>query len=146
MAHPIYSKVAGVTFANDDGSSRQALIRRHVRAGAKLLAIREPRNPRDRNAVGLWVRTWLGRRQIGYIRSELAADLAGQPLRAVVTQVTGGGPGKAYGVNILLQVGRGPLGCLWSLLKAVVLFVLLLIGLSIAITLVAALMRSHGRP
>ena len=45
-----FSKVAGVSYRNEDGSSRQSIIRRcHI--GERLLLKPEPDNPVDPNAV-----------------------------------------------------------------------------------------------
>ena len=41
----IRSKVAGVSFCNDDGASRQRIIRRFCRAGKPLYVRPEPSNP-----------------------------------------------------------------------------------------------------
>ena len=100
MARVIRSKISGVTFPNPDGSDRQAIIRRHVRDGMSLRAIPEPKNPRDKHAVGLWVLAGRRWRQIGYIGSELAHDLRGESLQVNVLERTGGGRGMSYGVNI----------------------------------------------
>lgn len=95
----IHSKVRGVTF-----EGRQDIIRRAVRPGMRLDAIREPKNPHGSNTIGLWA----GREQIGYLSSDLAAELApqvdaGQPIVVTVTDLTGNGPGESIGVNIVID-------------------------------------------
>jgi hypothetical protein len=109
----IRSKVVGVTFDNPDGASRQAIIKRFCDAGMELEIRPEPDNPHDENALGVWVRTGghFGSRglQIGYIRSELADELGeslekGCEISARILEVTGGGRGKNFGVNIELRV------------------------------------------
>ena len=47
---PFYSKIAGVTRKNDDGSSRQKLLKK-CKVGQPLKLAREPANPADENAV-----------------------------------------------------------------------------------------------
>lgn len=110
----IESQVAGVTFANPDGSSRQKLIARHCRDGQALVAVREPRNARDPNAIALWLPVKAkGKVQIGYIKGQLAARLApfmdkGGRLEVEVLEVTGGEDGLHRGVDIEIRtVGRG---------------------------------------
>ena len=101
----IRTKVVGVTYRNDDGSDRQRIIARYCRAGTPLRLVREPGNSHDRNAVAVFV----GKRQIGYISSNLARDVArmldeGATAEAVVTAVTGGGRGENHGVNIQIDL------------------------------------------
>src|SRR5262249_21740741 len=97
----IRSKVVGVTFANDDGSDRQTIIRRFCRAGKSLEVRPEPENPHSSNAIGLWVK---GRRfivlpaqyQIGHINDELVGELRqdldqGCQISVRILNVTGGG-------------------------------------------------------
>lgn len=96
----IHSKVRGVT-ADD----RQAIIQKSVRPGMRLAAIREPKNPHGKNAIGLWA----GKRQVGYISSELADEIApqmdaGKPIIVTVTDLTGNGPGESIGVNIVIDL------------------------------------------
>jgi hypothetical protein len=82
-----------------------------------LLAIRQPENPRDPNAIGLWVQGKTRRHQIGFIKSGLAEELGehldeGAALTVRVLEVTGGGKGQSLGVNIEITVhglpGRSP--------------------------------------
>lgn len=96
----IYSKVRGVTF-----EGRQDIIRRSVRPGMRLEAIREPQNPHGSTAIGLWA----GKEQIGHLGHDLAVQLApqmdaGQPITVTVTELTGNGPGESIGVNIVIDV------------------------------------------
>jgi hypothetical protein len=109
----IRSKAVGVTFDNPDGTSRQAIIKRFCDAGMDLEIRPEPDNPHDENALGVWVRKGghFGSRalQIGYVRSELADELRktleqGCEVSARILEVTGGGRGKNFGVNIELRV------------------------------------------
>jgi hypothetical protein len=104
----IHSKVRGVT-ADD----RQAVIKKTVKTGMRLTAIREPKNTHDKNAIGLWS----GKKQVGYVSSDLAGELSrwmdsGKPLTVTVTELTGGGKEHAIGVNIVIDKHQGetPIG------------------------------------
>jgi hypothetical protein len=111
-----FSKIAGVTFRNPNGTSRQKLIRKYVRAGTPLELVPEPDNPYSENgtAIGVWVRTgWLFKRlrQVGYIRDGVSEGLTedmenGTKVTAHVAEVTGGGWFKSRGVNIEITISR----------------------------------------
>ena len=64
--------VVGVSHPNNDGSSRQDIIRK-IEVGEPLELVREPTNMYDQNAV--MVRHELG--QIGYVSRDAALILAG---------------------------------------------------------------------
>jgi hypothetical protein len=111
----IRTKVRGVTYTNPDGSSRQALIAAHVRAGDPLRIFHRPIGA-DSNACEVWAAEKPGCRnlwqkgkgvQIGYLSSDLAEQFHRQvkqdQVTAVVLEVTGGGR-KSLGVNIELTV------------------------------------------
>jgi hypothetical protein len=105
-----HSKVVGVTFANDDGSSRQKNIRKFCKSGLPLTLIHEADNPVSDCALGVWVRGgWTDDlHQIGHIRSGLAEDLlddmeAGNKVEVTISEVTGG-YSKHLGVNILIKI------------------------------------------
>jgi HIRAN domain len=101
-----YTKAAGVTKKNIDGTSRQAIIA-DCRVGESLLLVREPNNPKDPNAIKLC--RLLGD-QIGYISSEIAVRMAddmdrGKKFSAKISDITGGVKGKrTRGVNIEISV------------------------------------------
>lgn len=102
-----HGKVVGVTFDNSDGTSRQALIKKHCRAGMAIELRPEPNNPADPNAVGVW----LPAGQIGYIEGgRLAGDLsdhlrAGNKITVEVSNVTGGTSKRpTFGVNIFIHI------------------------------------------
>jgi len=108
-----HSKVAGVTFKNTDGSSRQDYIRAYCKQGMDLILKREPDNPYDNNAVGVWIKSralivFTSEVQIGYLNAEVAEEIAdyidnGGTVVGKITEVTGGTHGKpTFGVNILL--------------------------------------------
>jgi hypothetical protein len=114
----VRSKVAGVSHANHDGSSRQRIIRKYCRAGRSLEVRLEPDNRYSEDAMGLWVRgrclliipAWY---QVGYIKNELASQIRedvvrGCPISVRILDVTGGGwPRRQYrGVNIEIRLGR----------------------------------------
>ena len=110
----IHSKVRGVDQRNTDGSERQKYIRTHCKAGRPLVLRREPANAYDANAIGVWVSAngWFRAKmvQIGYIGTELAAELApvmdgGGGVEARVASVTGGTRTRpTLGVNIEVLV------------------------------------------
>jgi hypothetical protein len=113
----IRSKVAGVTFHNDDGSSRQRIIRKFCRDRKSLYVLPEPNNPYSKNAIGLWVRgtrliVFPARYQVGYVNDELAAELTrfihnGWGISARILEVTGGGwfrkPTRGVNIEITLE-------------------------------------------
>ena len=107
MAETFYSKVAGVTKNNDDGTSRQEIIQEELKVGDMLFLDREPHNSYDRNAIAVVTSDF--DKKIGYINSDLASRLAplmdrGSFIDCHVADITGGGPRQSYGVNIRLTV------------------------------------------
>jgi hypothetical protein len=144
----IRTKVVGVTKDNGDGVNRQDIIRKYCRGGMDIQLVAEPDNRYDGNAIGVWVATGLFSKpsKLGYLRSELAADLrvelrSGKSLRGTILEVTGGGRDKNYGVNIEVETRagrrliRGPAtsGCL------------VLLGLAIGVTAIGMLTRRDQR-
>jgi DNA polymerase-3 subunit epsilon len=103
---------AGVTFANNDGSSRQRIIANGVAPGIQLRLYYEPENPADSNAVAVCLPDG---RQIGYLRQDVAWQVCaavkqGGGAAAIVLKRTGGTPERpAYGVNIWVQLYDRPL-------------------------------------
>lgn len=111
----IKTKIAGVSHKNADGSSRQDIIRKHVRPGAELLLGREPDNPYS--AAGDATSVWLEKRgllrkkrlQLGYLGEHIAEQLApllddGWRYSVTVLDVTGGSDRKTRGVNINIKM------------------------------------------
>ena len=104
-----FTKIAGVTFRNPDGSSRQRIIK-ECRVGEALLLIREPDNPIDKFAVKV-VRG--NGQQLGYLGRNIAreGDRSGIAYRmdrgdkylCRISDITGGGAGLSYGVNIEIR-------------------------------------------
>lgn len=115
MEKQFYSKLAGVTGDNEDGRSRQSLIRKFASKEEVLILEREPDNSYDLNAIAAYVipldDPW-GEDQykVGFLSSKVAAELAplmdsGYQVVCSVTDVTGGEEGKeSIGVNILLTI------------------------------------------
>ncbi len=115
----VRSKVAGVSFPNEDGSSRQRIIRKYCRPGKSLEVRLEPDDRYSDDAMGLWVRgRWLfifpARYQIGHVKNEIASQIRadvvrGCPISVRILDVTGGGwfRKQFYGVNIEIRVGAG---------------------------------------
>lgn len=102
-----YSHIAGVTFANDDGVKRQALIAASCKTGQPLRLVPEPNNTHDANAIGIWSSAG----QIGYIQGGRLADELANRLRngvnvtAHVSEVTGGTKKiPVLGVNIKINI------------------------------------------
>jgi len=66
------TKVVGVSKDNEDGSSRQEIIRREVEEEDKLLLEAEPENPFDKNAIKVLSKEG---NQIGYLNKEMAETI-----------------------------------------------------------------------
>lgn len=110
----IRTKVSGVTYADPRSKiNRQDLIRQYMTTDTALELKREPRNPHDANAVGVWLvrRGCLGKKRfhIGYIHRDQAAQVAalmdsGRKVMAMVSAVTGGvGEKRTLGINVVLR-------------------------------------------
>jgi len=105
-----YSKIAGVSMKNDDGSSRQEIIKDFAHVGDQLILRREPKNKYDPNAIGVWLTvkscTGSADRQLGYIEARTAAEMSpnidrgDSDVYAVITSITGGEGREHVGVNI----------------------------------------------
>ncbi|HEY9721473.1 MAG TPA: HIRAN domain-containing protein [Oscillatoriaceae cyanobacterium] len=111
---PIKTRVAGISFENRDGSSRQAYARL-VRRGDRLRLRREPENPHDGYALAV---EWLdadGRAlQLGYVPRALSLVLAplvdaGAHLEAEVLRKAGG-IAQPMGVRIAISGELGQAG------------------------------------
>lgn len=100
----IYSKLAGVTRLNPDGSDRQEIIEALTYNGQPLFLLREP-NQYSYNNIGVYIAF-----QIGYVNPELADELAplideGVPIEAQITDITGGTEDKpTQGVNVAFSI------------------------------------------
>lgn len=86
----VTTNLAGVTKSNASGTPIQQILRT-VTAGREICLVREPQNPYDPNAIAVYY----GSAGIGYIKAELARELAplidsGAVIHAKVVRVTGG--------------------------------------------------------
>jgi hypothetical protein len=102
-----FTKIAGVTYHNEDRTSRQRIITQ-CRIGEELVLQREPDNPVDPKAIKILRVTG---EQLGYIPAHVAAsglakdlDRGGRP-RCRIVNLTGGN-GLNRGVNI--EIGDWP--------------------------------------
>lgn len=101
-----YAKVVGVTYPNEDGTSRRDAVRVLGRWEVVRL-VHRPDNPVDVNAVAVLNRDG---RQLGYLPATLAKDVVaaargtGTRYLALVSDVTGGGPESE------LLLGSQPVG------------------------------------
>lgn len=89
MSRTFLVGVRGESYDNDDGSSRQELIRR-LRKHNRVVLVPDPTNPHDRWAVKVLNEAG---EQLGWLPSDARdADtlLRGEPISAVVHAVTGG--------------------------------------------------------
>jgi hypothetical protein len=99
-----FTKVLGVTHANDDGSSRQKVIQRLV-PPEKLELIHDDENPFDPNAVKV---CRANGDQVGWLAADLAEEVMSRSAEgcryaAFATEVTGGGELR-LGVNVMMVV------------------------------------------
>jgi len=91
-----FTSVPGVTEENADGSSRQRFVRK-CKPGQDLLLVRDPENVHDSNRIMVCTKDGIlrGRKQLGFLPPELAAEMApkldaGDKFHAAVCKVTGG--------------------------------------------------------
>jgi len=100
------TRVAGVSFKNPDGVSRQDILRR-LRPGHMAVLLRQPDNPKDPDAVAV-IDPHYG--QFGFIPADIAARLASQLDQGMagfarVTEIMGGTrdkPSLGCAVEVLL--------------------------------------------
>jgi len=106
-----HTNISGVTYENPDRTSRQEIIRRFCKPGMPVVLIREPYNQYGDQTVGVWLNKLVNKRimQIGYIKSEIAEEIADQIDRGLVVlaeieEVTGGTKDKpTFGVNLIVH-------------------------------------------
>jgi len=102
------TRVVGVSHRNDNGSSRQEIVR-GCSVGEALRLVREPENPHDPNAIRVCTRDG---DQIGFLAADVAARLAprldaGAAAKAEIIALTGGTRDKpTRGVNIEITIAR----------------------------------------
>ena len=92
------TKVVGVSF-----EGRQSRVGT-VRPGDAVELVRDPANPVDPLAIAVH----FGVLRLGYLRRQIAARIApkidgGESYRARISDVTGGGAGKHFGINLLVE-------------------------------------------
>lgn len=105
-----YTKIVGVTFANQDGSARQEIIEDlddllGQTAHVSLILVREPQNPYDHNAIQ--VHDGQGR-QIGFLSRSISETLApmmdnGIEVQCTLSQITGHSLDQNFGINIQIS-------------------------------------------
>ena len=92
------TKVVGVTFGNDDGTSRQEIIKA-CKPGDDIIFKPVP-TAEYPDAIGVFNAKG---QQLGHLGADLAADLKNKypnnPMRVTVNEITGGGD-KNYGCNL----------------------------------------------
>lgn len=92
------TKVVGVTFGNNDGTSRQEIIK-SCNPGDDLILKPVPTTEYP-DAIGVFTKSG---KQLGHINAELAAELKSDypnnPMSVTVNNITGGND-KTYGCNI----------------------------------------------
>ena len=108
------TKVAGVSHQSPQGHDCQSIIAKHVKEGMSVLLVPEPDNEHDLEAVAVWIETKgffrTKRYHIGFLPrgtglSSISDQLQrGKSYSATVKNVTGGGRGKSYGVNLTIEL------------------------------------------
>ena len=93
-----HTKVVGVTFNNDDGTSRQAIIER-CKPGEDIIFKPVPTKEYP-DAIGVFNKRG---EQLGHLGAELASEIktkwGNNPMSVTIAALTGGGD-KAYGCNL----------------------------------------------
>lgn len=79
--------VSGVTFSNEDGTSRRSIVA-SMRETDTIVLEREPYNPYDSNAVKVCVVKEGQKLQIGYVEKQLAAEISPKIRRGTKFDVT----------------------------------------------------------
>ena len=102
-----FTKVVGVTYDNDDGTSRQAIIAR-CQTLEELVLDHDEGNVYDANAVKVCRENG---EQLGHLGAELAEEIVGMSGRgwtyaAFIAAITGGGSQPIYGVNLLIVASQ----------------------------------------
>ncbi len=97
------TKIVGVTYDN-----RQSTIKEINEVLDYLIAVREPENPHDPNAINIHVKKYNGEtKSIGYVNRGLAADLSKQidAGKELVIQdfVVLGDPTKKHNLGVLID-------------------------------------------
>lgn len=92
------TKVVGVTFGNDNGTSRQEIIK-GCKAGEDIIFKPVP-TAEYPDAIGVFNKRG---QQLGHLNAELAAEMKNKypnnPMSVTINNITGGGD-KSYGCNL----------------------------------------------
>ena len=92
------TKVVGVTFGNDDGTSRQGIIKK-CKAGEDIILKPIPTEEYP-DAIGVFNKRG---EQLGHLNAELAAEMKEKyptnPMSVTINNITGGDD-KSYGCNL----------------------------------------------
>lgn len=103
-----HTKVVGVTYKNEDGSSRQSIIRKYGEPDATIILERDYENEFSDHAVAVKIiDDDFEERQIGYLSEEFAEKLYDklEQVRCVVKDITGGEEDKkTLGVNLEMAI------------------------------------------
>lgn len=100
------TKIVGVTFGNDDGSSRQKII-----AGCKIgqgVVFRPMNDPQHPESIGVFTENG---QQLGHLAADLSQELrekySQNPMQAEIENITGG-DGYNYGCNLHITIYKMP--------------------------------------
>ena len=74
----IRSKLSGVAHKNEDGTSRQELIKKHCTNGTRLTLRTDPENEYGDTAVKAMIESEEGLEQIGWVKGGKDSDSRGQ--------------------------------------------------------------------
>lgn len=98
-----YTKVAGVSFDNANGTSRQSIIKK-CQSGEDVIFKPMP-SKEFPDAIGVFT---MNGKQIGFLGADLAHDMkykyGTNPLSATISGITGGENGKNLGVNLHIVI------------------------------------------
>lgn len=117
----MYTKVVGVTHSNDDGSSRQKILKRMketAQKGDRIELRREPDNPHDKNAIAVYNKDG---EQLGYVNRETAKEFAAymdenDDITADLDKIIGGEGLHSYGciIDLAIRGIKAPGGQVWD--------------------------------
>ena len=106
-----FSKIAGVSYKNDNGTERQKILRKMKNEGCKgekLYLQLDPNNQYDKNAVKVLNQD---NEQLGYLKHDVAMEISerlkrGEKVTVVVSEITGGDNGTSLGCNIKIILDK----------------------------------------
>lgn len=97
-----YTKVRGVTFGNDDGSSRQSAISR-CKKGDEVVLLQLTDGEYE-GAIGVFTKDG---EQLGFLSSERASEIrpySDYPMKITISNITGGNGEKTFGCNLHIVI------------------------------------------